>query len=48
MLASVPELERAAEATARRVAALLDVGDHQLAESDRAPVRRARGKLDIG
>jgi hypothetical protein len=48
MLASVRELERAAEATARRVAALLDVGDHQLAESDRAPVRRARGKLDIG
>jgi hypothetical protein len=48
MLASVRELERAAESTARRVAALLDVGQHHLAESDRAPVRRARGKLDIG
>lgn len=48
MLASVKDLERAAADTATRVARLLDMSEDRLAEEDRAPVRRARGRLDIG
>lgn len=48
MLASVRDLERAADATSRRVAALLDVREGRLADGEAAPLRRARGKLDIG
>jgi energy-coupling factor transporter ATP-binding protein EcfA2 len=48
MLASVAELERARDEVARRVASLLNVQESALPADERAPIRRARAKLDIG
>ena len=48
-LASIPELERAHDATMRRVHELLGKAEREAASpEERGPVRRARGKLDIG
>jgi hypothetical protein len=48
MLATIAELERAQDATARRVAELLDVGEANVPKEEQAPVRRARRGFDLG